>query len=115
MFKAPFLFKGRIRRLEYGLSYIVYSVLSGLMTVITKDMASPGYINFLVHIPLVCFLLAQGVKRCQDLGNSGWFQLIPIYILWLIIYDSHPGENQYGENPKGIENAINDIDKIGAE
>lgn len=53
---------------------------------------------------LIFFLYSiPSTKRCHDLGWSGWYQLIPFAILYLLIIDSEPGENRFGPNPKGIE------------
>ena len=113
MFKKPFSFNGRIRRLEYGLSYLMYVTFLVIFSLLTKtDPAEPSLLYFLVALPLLWFLLAQGSKRCHDRGNSGWWQLIPFYILWMVFADSENGENGYGLNPKGIGN-VDEIDEIG--
>ncbi|WP_228458386.1 DUF805 domain-containing protein [Chryseobacterium hagamense] len=87
MFKAPFSFNGRIRRLEYGLSYLIYLVFALPFNVYLR-MSENSYegpsgtvlaIFFILLIPFLWFMLAQGAKRCHDRGNSGWFQLIPFY------------------------------------
>lgn len=52
-------------------------------------------------LPLFWFILAQGAKRCHDLGNSGWYQLIPLYGFWLLFAKGELDTNQYGQNPKG--------------
>jgi uncharacterized membrane protein YhaH (DUF805 family) len=110
MFKAPFSFEGRIRRSEYGISVIIFTVVIVLLQVILlaalAGHASPGITLFLMIIlsPLFFFMLAQGAKRCHDRGNSGWFQLIPFYGLWMLFGDSDHGSNQYGPNPKGEGN-----------
>jgi uncharacterized membrane protein YhaH (DUF805 family) len=101
MFTNPFSFEGRIRRTEYGLSFMIYIVAVVIIRVIVasnRDLT----ILFIAFIPMLWFLWAQGAKRCHDLGNSGWWQLIPLYPLWLIFQDGQSGTNQYGENPKGI-------------
>ena len=101
MFKNPFSFDGRIRRSEYGISFIINSIVSLiLMSINAASNGSAIGIVLLCYIPLCWFGLAQGVKRCHDLGNSGWYVIIPFYALWLIFQDGQPGQNQYGMNPK---------------
>lgn len=102
MFKNPFSFEGRIRRTEYGISFIIYLVAYAIIAVIgaAAENDGGGIIILIGLIPLLWFLWAQGSKRCHDLGNSGWWQLIPFYGLWLIFQDGQSGSNQYGENPK---------------
>lgn len=99
MFKNPFSFDGRIRRTEYGISFIIY-----LIVYFGIRASGPGFdepsIYWFGLIPLLWFLWAQGAKRCHDRGNSGWWQLIPFYGFWLLFADSEPGSNQYGPNPK---------------
>ncbi len=105
MFKNPFSFEGRIRRTEYGLSYIIYvvayAIIAGIGAAAGSDGA--GVIILLGMIPLLWFIWSQGARRCHDLGNSGWWQLIPFYALWMLFQEGQAGANQYGDNPKGVQ------------
>ena len=106
MFENPFSFNGRIRRLEYAISFIMYLVMytSIIGSVIQPDAEDNNPIVFLIiAIPILWFLWAQGAKRCHDLGNSGWYQLIPFYVFWMLFQDGQADENEYGEYPKGIQ------------
>ena len=82
--RAAFSFSGRIGRTAYGLSLIICTLLSIL--ILTSILQPKGNTAFLVllYIPIGWFALAQGTKRCHDLGNSGWFQWIPFYYLVLL-------------------------------
>lgn len=123
MFKNAFSFNGRIRRLEFGLSLIIFyaflfivSMLLGVALYDETDQSeeNPGatLVLLLAVIPAYWFLLAQGAKRCHDRGNSGWFQIIPFYGLWMLFAESDYGDNEYGPNPKGYGN-VDEIDMIG--
>jgi len=102
MFSNPFSFSGRIRRLEYGLSNIIYFMISIVLSIIIETSYNEAiYLLYFSYIPMLWFLWAQGAKRCHDRGNSGWFQLIPLYGFWMLFADGEFGENGYGENPKG--------------
>ncbi|MTK53569.1 DUF805 domain-containing protein [Paludibacter sp.] len=96
MFQTALSFEGRIRRLEYGISFIVYIVGHTIVMAMIKS-AIP--FSTLALSPLLWFLWAQGAKRCHDLGNSGWFQLIPFYVLWLFFSKGDDGVNIYGFSP----------------
>jgi uncharacterized membrane protein YhaH (DUF805 family) len=63
---------------------------------------SRGDLSILIFafIPLVWFIWSQGAKRCHDIGASGWMQLVPFYILWMIFQEGEPFKNNYGANPK---------------
>ncbi|MCL6273678.1 DUF805 domain-containing protein [Muricauda sp. 2012CJ35-5] len=100
MFKTPFSFKGRIRRLEYGLSIIVYYLVLGFFAIIHEQFLLDDF-WWLLPIPiLMAFLLAQGAKRCHDLGNSGFYQLIPFYGIVMLFVEGNADENKFGPNPK---------------
>ena len=87
MFKNVFSLDGRIRRTEYGLSILISMVV---------NLVTLGF-GLIITLP---FIFLQGAKRCHDLGNSGWWQLIPFYSILLLFQEGETGSNQYGENPK---------------
>lgn len=114
MFKKPFSFNGRIRRTEFGISYIIYAIFYVLISAFAEstDFQEYSVIVLILIIPFVWFLWSQGAKRCHDRGNSGWYQIIPLYVLWMLFGDSDIGDNGYGPNPKGIGNGT-EIEDIG--
>lgn len=104
MFSHAFSFSGRIRRFEFGLSYIIYSVLAVVLSVGAEE--SPWLAFF--YIPLLWFTWAQMCKRFHDKGESGlriFTLLIPLYNIYVLIMlffeDGEPYENDYGKDPKG--------------
>lgn len=116
MFKNPFSFNGRIRRLEYGLSYLIYvfgsSILNLMIVESVPDEDVSTFISIVCLLPFFWILIAQGAKRCHDRGNSGWYQVIPLYFFWMIFADGELGMNEYGPNPKGLGNT-DEVDEIG--
>lgn len=97
MFRNPFSFYGRIRRTEYGITFIIYWVCYVIIRLLMRE----GYqVALLGLVPMLWFLWAQASKRCHDIGNSGWYQLIPFYFFWLLFQRGDRGENDYGDDPK---------------
>ena len=102
MFSRIFSFSGRIRRLEYGLTYLAYCLWDLPMRVVSEDQISEKYAIFylVTLIPVLWIFFAQGAKRCHDRGNSGWYQIIPFYFLWMIFAEGESETNEYGVCPK---------------
>ena len=106
-------FKGRARRKEYWM-FILFNIIFAFLAALIDNImgtASPelGYGLFYIVYGLAVFIpgLAVTVRRLHDVGKSGWMYfiiLIPIIgIIWFIILmvkDSEPGSNKWGENPK---------------
>ena len=107
MFKEPFSFEGRIRRTEYALGLLiralVYLTALYLASIVLPSMGIGGalFLFLVLFIPAFWFSLAQNTKRCHDRNNSGWFQIIPFYPLWMLFGPGDSGENDYGDDPKG--------------
>ena len=100
MFSNSFSFSGRIRRTEYGITFIIAAILITFINVLTEESYELAWL-FLAYIPIYWFFFAQGAKRCHDMGNSGWYQIIPFYALWMIFAKGEEGiSNKYGINPK---------------
>ncbi|MDF0718596.1 DUF805 domain-containing protein [Kaistella sp. PBT33-4] len=107
-----FSFNGRIRRSEYVLSFIGYVIA---YVIITASMESEGLeAIILLYIPLLWFLWAQGAKRCHDIGKSGWWQLVPFYMLWMIFEEGQRHTNEYGPDPKNVEQTVHE-DRISLD
>lgn len=120
MFKAPFSFNGRIRRMEYFLSFLVGGVVFGIAFAFGIGTALFGasygsgssfgigvLIGFIALIADIWFSLAQYVKRLHDTDKSGWLillALIPVVNIGLALYmlfaDGTVGPNRYGLDPK---------------
>lgn len=111
MFAHPFSFKGRIRRLEYGLSIIITFIASSLAQSLSVGLGwsvdeyeynAPlaGFAYLVFIIPVIWFSLAAGAKRCHDIGYTGWTQLIPFFVFLLLFCGGSSTENRYGMPPK---------------
>ena len=99
MFETPFSIGGRIRRAEYGVSFIIFL---GLYFIVRSLLQSNSDATFLVvaYIPMLWFICAQCSKRCHDLGKSGWWQIIPFYVFWLIFQEGQSKIKEFGDTPK---------------
>ena len=113
MFKSVFSFEGRIRRKEYCISFLIYFCLASLLQAFLINTLSHyssnqdrSLLSIVLFIPCLVFFWAQGAKRCHDLGNSGWYQLIPFYVFWLLLAEGQLWPNEYGNNPKGLGNLV---------
>lgn len=99
-FRSFFSFSGRIGRKTYGLSLMLCIFLSILILVsILQTKGNTAFLAFL-YIPIIGLVLAQGAKRCHDLGNSGWFQWIPFYYLIMLLKEGTKEPNHYGVSPQ---------------
>ena len=104
MFKNMFLFKGRARRTEFWIAYALYIVCIFLFAAMLEAFEDSGFVvflGFMLFLGGFWFILSEGTRRCHDLGHSGFWMLIPYYVLWMLFQNSKTGSNEYGNNPKG--------------
>lgn len=129
--KRAFDFKGRARRREYWISYLWMMSISYILIgfsmlgvfagidMNTGELHGPGFIIGMIGLVISCIfmlvmfvpMLSLCVRRCHDVGITGWSYLFCILgcfvcgigsIAWLVIsfLDSKPETNKWGPNPK---------------
>lgn len=103
LWKMLFLFSGRYRRIDlWGICFFSYFV--------GKAIESPCslvvILACIISLPLTWVQLASIVKRCHDLGRSGYFALllfVPIINFFVIVYiyffKGQLKDNKYGKSP----------------
>lgn len=108
-------FSGRARRKEYWM-FVLFNMIFAIVAMILDNvlgiaMEGIGYgpLYGLYALAMLIPGLAVAVRRLHDVGKSGWMILIAlipligaIWLLVLMVTDSNPGENQYGQNPKEV-------------
>ena len=108
-------FSGRARRKEYWM-FVLFNMIFAIVAMILDnvlgiEMEGIGYgpLYGLYVLAMLIPGLAVAVRRLHDVGKSGWMILIAlipligtIWLLVLMVTDSNPGENQYGQNPKDV-------------
>lgn len=103
-------FNGRARRKEFWMFTLFNMIfMYGLiivLSVIGAAIDTPGIVAVALLYILASLVptIAVSVRRMHDLGKSGWYSLIPYYNIYLNCLDGEHGENQYGPNPKAMEN-----------
>ncbi len=97
MFLNPLSFQGRIGRTEYGISFIIYLLIYTAVHIILEYNI---VVYWLLAPTMMYFIWAQGAKRCHDMGNNGWYQIIPFYVFWMLFAKGEEFSNQYDINLK---------------
>lgn len=100
-------FNGRARRREYWFFVLFLFLVNMVLNVLTKISDSLAFLSLLFFLAYLLPLLGVMVRRCHDIGKSGWILLInlipfigQLFTLVMFIRNSEPGENNYGPNPK---------------
>ena len=108
-------FNGRARRKEYWM-FVLFNMIFAIVAMILDNIlgiaiegVGYGPLYGLYALAVLIPGLAVGVRRLHDVGKSRWMillALIPligaIWLIVLMVTDSNPGENQYGQNPKEV-------------
>ena len=113
------VFGGRARRKEYWIFSLIHIIVCFVLTFIESQLGllkdeGPGVIGGLYILATLIPNIAVSIRRVHDVGKSGWWLLIlfvpfigGILLLYYLVKDSDPGQNQYGPNPKGESAGVN--------
>ena len=110
-FKKYAIFKGRARRKEYWIFVLYNSIINLALAILGAFVDKTfGTLSILYGLAVLVPFFSVAVRRLHDTDHSAWWLLINlvpfvgaiIYIV-LLATNGHPGENQYGPNPKEIK------------
>jgi uncharacterized membrane protein YhaH (DUF805 family) len=107
------VFSGRAQRAEYWWFFLFNIIISIVLAAVDgatgtySAESGMGLLGGIYSLGVLLPGLGVSIRRLHDTGRTGWWlllALIPIlgFIVLLIfmVFDSDPGENQYGPNPK---------------
>lgn len=95
------VFTGRARRAEYWWFTLFNTLLSYGLTALGVFMLHVSWLGSLYSLVVALPSLGVAVRRLHDVNKSGWFILIPLYNLILLVTPGTVGPNEYGPDPKG--------------
>ncbi len=110
-------FQGRETRTNYFLislcaSIFCFMLMAAIAAILDTYRVSGRQIAVAIACVIIIFFLywivwAAAVRRCHDMGKSGWFVLLSfvpianiVVGLMLLFASGDPGENEYGPNPR---------------
>lgn len=99
-------FQGRARRTEYWMFVLFNTIACLVLYLVDFLLGLPFVLSLIYSLAVLLPSLAVLVRRLHDTGKSGWWiliALVPFGSIVLLVFeclDSHPGDNQYGKNPK---------------
>lgn len=109
-------FKGRARRKEYWM-FLLFNLMFSLVALVLDNALNLNYtgsefgpIYIAYGFGMIIPQIAAVVRRLHDIGKPGWMILVGLipfiggfWLIFLLVKDSDPGDNQYGPNPKEEE------------
>ena len=96
-------FSGRAPRSEFWWFYlsiflgsIVISFIAGMIGALIQSPFFSIIILVIYILATTLPLIAANVRRNHDSDKSGWFLLVPLYNLYLLVVPGSPGDNRFG-------------------
>jgi len=104
------VFTGRARRKEYWMFILFNMIIAfaiGFISGFTEAILGIGKVlststNLIYTLGILIPSIAVAIRRMHDIGRSGWWILFPVVNLVFLCFDSQPGDNEYGPNPKEV-------------
>lgn len=92
-----FDFKGRTKLADFWKFVLVTFVINVVLSII-DSIIGIKILSSLFSLAILCPMLGIGARRMHDIGKSGWFQIIPLFNLYLWAQPSQNEANKWG-NP----------------
>ncbi|ENW32011.1 DUF805 domain-containing protein [Acinetobacter lwoffii] len=99
-------FSGRARRKEFWF-FMLFCVILGIVTeVIDTVLGTKPLVNSLLNLALLVPSLAVGARRLHDVGRSGWWQLLTLTVIGILVLiwwwatETKQQNNEYGAPAK---------------
>jgi uncharacterized membrane protein YhaH (DUF805 family) len=106
------VFDGRARRKEYWMFFLFNIIVSIVLGIIDGVLGTVALFSGVYALGILCPAIGVTIRRLHDTGKSGWWifiGLVPVigglWLLYLMVIDGTPGDNQYGPSPKAGEAA----------
>lgn len=106
---------GRARRKEYWFFVLFYIIIVTILVFIDgmtgtfNGQYGAGLLSGIFVLAMIVPSITVGIRRLHDTDRTGWWILIAfipliggIWLLVLFVFNSTPGDNQYGPNPQGV-------------
>lgn len=97
------VFSGRARRAEYWYFFLMNFIIGFIIGFVGGiSGASSDTTDTIVLVYQVVILIpsiAVAIRRVHDTDHSGWFVLVPIYNLYLMVKKGTEGDNRFGADP----------------
>ena len=87
-FTKVFDYKGTAKRFEYWYFFFFSYVSTLVVGLIVGTLDGLAGLSAIYSFCLIPCLLSCQVRRMHDVGKSGWFILVPIYNLYLLVQPS---------------------------
>ena len=97
-------FSGRASRSEYWWFYLFVTLMTWGASLVGAMAGGGNWLGTLISLAFTIPVIAAGSRRLHDIGRSGWWQLLMItvigVILLLVWFASKGNEaaNEYGES-----------------
>lgn len=105
-------FHTRASRKEYWMFVLITFIISVILSIVTT-MLDVAIIYYLFVLAILIPSLAVQARRLHDTNRTGWWILIGLIpvVGWIVlivfyVFDSTPGDNKYGPNPKGMTSSV---------
>ena len=99
-------FDGRASRQEYWM-FFLFNMIFAIVIIGIDIILGLGFLNVIYSLVVMIPGMAVNIRRLHDIGKSGWMVLIVLipcigafWLLYLMVQDSSPLDNEYGPSPK---------------